>query len=590
MNIVKIYKENIEYPININLESPYLKFKYIKVINNSYNVIYNYEISLNVKAKEINNGSSAGPIHVEKWEKDIGYINKEINLNTTESISVVVENFEIYKGVCIELYYDNIPFISVSKPFSEFHEHIGNLLNQKILFSAPFGQGKSTFLDLYFTEKNDKYNVFKIYPVNYSIASNEDIFRYIKTDILYQLIDKNIDIEINNISFSHAAYELAISNKSNVIFGFIKLFTALGKNSRHLTKVVTELESAFNSIKNHQLDVNQGELKLIKSYLSKTNFDEGSLYEDNLYTQLIRDYLKQLKNNNTKKNVLLIEDLDRIDPDHIFRILNVISAHIDIYRNTGIEQSNKFDFDKIVLVADVKNIEYIYEHRYGENVDFDGYLNKFFSTSPYYYVNNRVQKQLINEIIDKSQMNSSNHLKRAFLSVAYPLYETGFLTLRDTYKLLKYDMLHITQTYRTHTNHVKDSHAVFMPIIGLLLTIQNQNSLIRKLEICKKKRYFHNKSYRNPLCQYLIAPLAKENPSEDKLYTFIWESKRFNFEIEYSHEYDFLIPKSENREYPSHTNNENLNEFNFSVDDFYDLLILNIRRYEELTFNNSFYG
>ena len=30
-----------------------------------------------------------------------------------------------------------------------------------------------------------------------------------------------------------------------------------------------------------------------------------------------------------KKPVLIIEDLDRLDPKHLFRILNVVSAHID---------------------------------------------------------------------------------------------------------------------------------------------------------------------------------------------------------------------------------------------------------------------
>lgn len=583
MNLVKIYKQDIEYPINITLESPYLKFKYIKVINNSYNVIDNYEISLKVKAKEINNGSSAGPIHVEKWEKDIGYINKEINLNTTESISVVVENFEIYKGVYLELYYENIPFISISKPFNEFHEHIGNLLNQKILFSAPFGQGKSTFLDLYFTEKNDKYNVFKIYPVNYSIASNEDIFRYIKTDILYQLIDKNIDIEINNISFSHAAYELAISNKSNVIFGFIKLFTALGKNSRHLTKVVTELESAFNSVKNHQLDVNQGELKLIKSYLSETNFDEGSLYEDNLYTQLIRDYLKQLKNNNTKKNVLLIEDLDRIDPDHIFRILNVISAHIDIYRNAGAEQSNKFDFDKIVLVADVKNIEYIYEHRYGANVDFYGYLNKFFSTTPFYYDNNKVQKELINQISLRENRREHQMFTNSINSILHPLCDNNLLTLRELFKLLHDDIYETMSFFRTISKQNISSNGLFMPIIGLLLTIQSDRTLINKIEICKQKKSSVYKYDINKLCKYLIAPLAVK--SADKIYTFKYLHLNFSFIIDYDDNFNFIFPKNNIPEEIINIDFSDIDNHNFLLNDFYDLFILNIRKYQEIYIN-----
>ena len=42
---------------------------------------------------------------------------------------------------------------------------------------------------------------------------------------------------------------------------------------------------------------------------------EGSLFEDNFFTQLIRQLLTRVKNEENKPNVLIIEDLDRMDPD-----------------------------------------------------------------------------------------------------------------------------------------------------------------------------------------------------------------------------------------------------------------------------------
>ena len=45
--------------------------------------------------------------------------------------------------------------------------------------------GKTTFLEQFFGKENqenltNKYQVFRIFPVNYSISTNEDIIQYIK--------------------------------------------------------------------------------------------------------------------------------------------------------------------------------------------------------------------------------------------------------------------------------------------------------------------------------------------------------------------------------------------------------------------------
>ena len=83
-----------------------------------------------------------------------------------------------------------------------------------------------------------------------------------------------------------------------------------------------------------------------------------------------------------QQNVLIVDDLDRLDPEHIFRILNILSVHQD-FSNGG----NKFGFDKIIVVCDLANIKKIYEHKYGEKVDFRGYIEKFYSTSVFKFSN-----------------------------------------------------------------------------------------------------------------------------------------------------------------------------------------------------------
>ncbi len=65
--------------------------------------------------------------------------------------------------------------------------------------------------------------------------------------------------------------------------------------------------------------------------------------------------------------------MDRIDPEHIFRIFNVFSAQFDLDKD-----ENKFGFDKIILVCDLDNIRNIFANKYGQNVDFSGYIDKFY--------------------------------------------------------------------------------------------------------------------------------------------------------------------------------------------------------------------
>ena len=68
-----------------------------------------------------------------------------------------------------------------------FKEHIEIESNNKIVFSAPFGIGKTYFLRKFFGENVNKYEVFHLFPINYRIASNEDVIDFLKYDILRML-------------------------------------------------------------------------------------------------------------------------------------------------------------------------------------------------------------------------------------------------------------------------------------------------------------------------------------------------------------------------------------------------------------------
>ena len=108
-----------------------------------------------------------------------------------------------------------------------------------------------------------------------------------------------------------------------------------------------------------------------------------SVLEEDFVTKIIQDSIDNYKKENQEKRVVLvIEDMDRLDPAHLFRILNVFSSHLDtnekyFVRSNGNYFYNKFHFDNVVFVMDFGNTEKIFKHFYGNDTDFKGYIEKF---------------------------------------------------------------------------------------------------------------------------------------------------------------------------------------------------------------------
>ena len=76
--------------------------------------------------------------------------------------------------------------IPIDKQLEEFRNHI--LANPRTFLSSKFGDGKSYFLDEFKKRNAERFVFITLYPVNYQVANNEDIFNLIKRDVLFQLI------------------------------------------------------------------------------------------------------------------------------------------------------------------------------------------------------------------------------------------------------------------------------------------------------------------------------------------------------------------------------------------------------------------
>ncbi|XZF15304.1 P-loop NTPase fold protein [Chitinophagaceae bacterium MMS25-I14] len=279
----------------------------------------------------------------------------------------------------------NIPFDGNNR---RFIQHLNLEHNDRVIFSGKFGMGKTTFLEEFFKKENqekklekEKYRVIKLFPINYSIASNEDIFRYIKHDILYEMLENGYEINERGKSYLQTSLKFFLKNIHKIGAAFVRMMPLIGKD-------VAEAFDKFDKLKEEYLDFHdkdaKGDTDKILEYLTIEKNAEG-LFEEGEITKIIQAVLQNKEEG--QETVLLIDDLDRVDPEHIFRILNVFAAHFDVRRSgkKDVTLKNKFGFDKIIVVCDIQNIRNIFKARYGTNTDFNGYIDKFYSYEIFEY-------------------------------------------------------------------------------------------------------------------------------------------------------------------------------------------------------------
>lgn len=285
--------------------------------------------------------------------------------------------------------------IDLREKIADFSQYLAT--TDRIILSAKFGDGKTYFLNKLRQNEDLKkdYIFFTIYPVNYSVAKNEDVFEYIKRDIILQLNKEDLldKIDIDAVFDSFFSFD-----DVRAVVSFLLSFVAGGAFYDKIFNKFWEKKKEYEE-KKHTAD----------KYLSSFTQKQGSIYEEDGYTLLIRNAIEWMKEDHAmngpewkgKKSVLIVEDLDRLDPKHLFRILNVLSAHIDDTTNPDLV-TNKFGFRNIVLVMDYEATEHIFHHFYGENACYDGYMSKFLSREPFRYsIQHFIALEIENELSRK---------------------------------------------------------------------------------------------------------------------------------------------------------------------------------------------
>ena len=281
--------------------------------------------------------------------------------------------------------------IDISQNIQDFKQVFEK--ESRIIFSAKFGDGKSYFLNEFmksYDENKNDYYFITLHPVNYVVEENRDVIEYIKRDILFQLIKDN---RIYDFKEGYDKIFDAVCNVES-LFKLADFAASIipVKGLKEGYKALRGLVSTIDEKRKEQ-DV----LHVVDDYLNGFYGKSGSISECDAFTYLIQKSLEQMM----AKSVLIIEDLDRIDPAHLFRIMNVLSSQVDNPYYSHVPHGNKFGFDKIILVMDYEIAKHLFHHFYGKEANYEGYMNKFLNTLPFSYsIKEEAHRQVRQKILD----------------------------------------------------------------------------------------------------------------------------------------------------------------------------------------------
>ncbi|WP_119792204.1 P-loop NTPase fold protein [Flavobacterium anhuiense] len=312
--------------------------------------------------------------------------------------------------------YQNSIKIETKEISTDFKNHLKIENNKRILFSGPFGTGKSTFLNEFSNDENDDFFYLKIFPVNYSISQNEDVFELIKFDLLFQLMGNYYnEIELKKEDFSLLLKsQMFIMERLNSVPILYAILGFSEKIGAPIVDFIKALGSTVGDFKKFNEEIKEDEKDDIEIFIKSIENKKGNKHEMDAISELIFNLIERIRNVNLKSSVLIIDDLDRLDPDHVFRIFNIFSAHYE-----EINDKNKFGFDKVVFVCDIENIRKIFHHKYGSDVDFSGYIDKFYSISPFEFDNRADLKTKIGKLLHKIPFHSDLTYYRFDQNVAF---------------------------------------------------------------------------------------------------------------------------------------------------------------------------
>ncbi|MDE0243544.1 MAG: P-loop NTPase fold protein [Candidatus Kaiserbacteria bacterium] len=234
--------------------------------------------------------------------------------------------------------------IPIDPLFDHFKHHLEMLRNSRILFSGKFGIGKTFFIERFFKQYEEYYFWVRLRPTAYQIVGSEVLIETMKEDLMISIMEQGGE------KGPLSGHKEKSKMKKLVKIGW-KTASLLGRVNPIANFIVAAIEEIKESF--------------------------GTITEEKIRKMLCKVAGKE------KKKVLVIDDMDRLDPEHIFRLFNVFSLFVGEDEEKTV--AKRLGFDHVIFVADYNNLRSIFHHKYGAGTDSQGYLDKFYSKEVFEY-------------------------------------------------------------------------------------------------------------------------------------------------------------------------------------------------------------
>lgn len=416
--------------------------------------------------------------------------------------------------------------VPIDKEISKFEQFLDDKSNHRILFSGIFGSGKTYFLNKFFEKKNDKYEVFYISPVNYCISKNKDVLKLLQYDLLVEVMLKNLLPETEE---KFTKWETVIGFAHFNCFNILKdVVSHCGEIGKKISDVYDSLAKWVHKYEEFSKSINKGQTETVNGLMNELAKD----LEISSYTELINNIISDVD----KESVLIIDDLDRIDPEHIFRLLNVFSAQLSDYFSSHSfaenEKNNKFGFSKVIFVCDIDNIRNIFHAKYGQNTDFSGYIDKFYSTEPYMWNNNEMLLDTVYKYINSIHSENKDAFSHYLCVTMRMLVNYNILSIR---KFVDKENRNWIPPYRKTPVMRKDINLYSAIIVEFVLFMFGTKK--DAIEVLKQHKEEIELKTDCGVLDILMPLLSWEKYSiskdEEKLVAITYTSEELNINIEY---------------------------------------------------------
>jgi hypothetical protein len=171
---------------------------------------------------------------------------------------------------------------------------------------------------------------------------------------------------------------------------------------------------------------------------------------------------------------------------------------------------NKFGFDKVIVCCDVDNIKKIFKNRYGSDVDFNGYIDKFYTSHIYYFNNKATICNIIEDVVRSFKITDvqspafKTKYFEFFRNILFSMVYSGTLNLRllKNWRGKRFALEQLPSNIGTCSVTVESLHIVQL----FSVLIKMFNNIDALMEALNKTTFFPIRKYSE--CKGALADLV----------------------------------------------------------------------------------